>query len=218
MTISDVRQCLTCQHRYRSTVQHDTPGLLLSLTKTTPSFNHALNSYFQSQIRVNCPQCTANTNQSVDSQIVAAPQILKVAMTIFTQEPYGPKDKNGSRKQRNVKLQHTHQHPDVLDLTTRQMHNSLPLRYRLSSVISHVGDGTTAGHYVASVRGQGGRIQAISDSDTQNFTQAQFLASPQVPSQVWEGNFTVYVLTYLREDGQLTRGQRAAASLVSEML
>jgi ubiquitin C-terminal hydrolase len=94
------------------------------------------------------------------------------------------------------------------------MHDALPLQYRLSSVIAHTGGGAAGGHYMASVRGQGGQMFAISDTAVQNFTHAEFLASPQRPRRVWDANFTVYVLTYLREEGQLTKGQREVSKLV----
>ncbi|KAF2826228.1 kinase-like protein, partial [Ophiobolus disseminans] len=218
LRLSDKRQCLTCPHAYRSTVLNDSPGLLLSLTRTTPTFDDALNDFFQSQVNMQCPKCLVNTDQAVESQIVAAPQVLKVTMAMFIQELYGPEDKEtGAQSLKNIKFRHSLQHLDLLDLTNRQMHNPLPLHYRLSSVISHYGTGVDNGHNVASVRGQGGKFQAISNRVTQDFTLAQFLASPQRPSEVWAGKLEVYVLMYLRESVGGTRAEREVAGLASKI-
>lgn len=127
------------------------------------------------------------------------------------------KDKNGNPQPATEhKINHRMAHPNILDLTQYQENAHLPLRYRLSSVISHSGEGTetAGGHYIASVRGPGNRITCISDSVTETFTQAQFEASPQVAG-ISPPAKEVYVLTYLRDDGRLQREMKNLESTLN---
>jgi ubiquitin C-terminal hydrolase len=193
--------------------------MMLDVTRTTPSFDQALADFFQrTQPDLFCTQCGLNRDQTLETKIIAAPQILKISLQIFRSRFTGKRiGKNKVKQMRDYKVNHTLQHPDVLDLTDRQLHNALPLRYRLSSVISHSGTGLKkgGGHYVASARGPGGQVRCISDSAVQNFTQQQFLASPQDANIVSPGSpKQVYILTYVREKGGMTSGQRAAARLL----
>ena len=59
------------------------------------------------------------------SDIVAAPKILRIRLDIVLDQQ---------------KIFHTLQYPENLDLTTHQQNATLPLRYRLSSVVAHNGD------------------------------------------------------------------------------
>ena len=114
----------------------------------------------------------------------------------------------------HYKVNHRLQHPDFLDLTNHQLHDTFPLHYRLSSVISHTGPGVqegAGGHYIASVRDPGAsQFTCILDRSTEAISHAQFLRSPQRKSQ-FPGNFQVYILTYVREEVPLiTKAQLAA--------
>ncbi|KAI4621429.1 uncharacterized protein J4E87_006646 [Alternaria ethzedia] len=147
----------------------------------------------------------------------SGPQILKIKLAIFQMKKSEKKDKKGNPQPATEhKINHRMAHPNILDLTQYQENAHLPLRYRLSSVISHSGEGTESagGHYIASVRGPGGRITCISDSVTETFTQDQFEASPQVAG-ISPPAKEVYVLTYLRDDGRLQREMKNLESTLN---
>jgi ubiquitin C-terminal hydrolase len=157
--------------------------MILDVTNTTASFDQTLNGFFQKpRAGLRCSHCRINTNQIVTTRIEAGPQVLKIKLAIFRNDPITNPVTNAVTWQK-YKVMHTLQHPNTLDLTAHQLHNSLPLRYTLSSVVSHSGSGTPigGGHYIASVRGPGGNIRCISDSATDNFTPAQMSGSPQRP-------------------------------------
>jgi ubiquitin C-terminal hydrolase len=194
--------------------------MILDVTNTKASFDQALNGFFQeSRAGLRCSYCRININQIVTTRIEAGPQVLKIKLAIFRNDPITNPVTNTVTWQK-YKVMHTLQHPNTLDLTAHKLHNSLPLRYTLSSVISHSGSGTPicSGHYIASVRGPGDNIRCISDPATENFTPAQMSGSPQRPVRVSRTPKQVYILTYLKHDVTLTRAQRKALSLESEMI
>ena len=95
--------------------------------------------------------------------------------------------------------------PQTVDLTRYQENAELPLRYHISSVISHAGS-LNGGHYIATVKGKASRITNISDTRKERFTETRLMQSPQRPTV---GNPSdVFVLTYIRDDGPLTARQK----------
>lgn len=90
-----------------------------------------------------------------------------------------------------------------LDLTQYQTSdpNALPLRYTLSSIISHAGPTLTEGHYIASVRSPGpNHFHTINDGDVQSINRARFLQNPQRSRFSAKRKFQVYILTYFMSD------------------
>jgi ubiquitin C-terminal hydrolase len=219
LTINEVKQCIACGHRERSDVQHEGPGMMVDVTPTTPDWNQAITNFFhRTQAGLHCANC-ATRNHDVETNIVAAPQILRIALQIFKQDIIfpDPEEEDGEVTVNRYKVNHTLQHPDILDLTNHQLHNTFPLQYKLSSVISHSGPGLKekGGHYIASVRGPGlTPITCISDERRERFSQLQFESNPQTTA-LSRGNFQVYILTYVREDVALTtKAQLTAAALM----
>ncbi|KAF1363943.1 hypothetical protein EJ07DRAFT_172862 [Lizonia empirigonia] len=72
-----------------------------------------------------CERCQSNQNKTRWTEIIAAPKILRIHLQILLHD---------------VKLFHTLNYPDVLDLTAFQEAPALPLQYQLSSVVAHSGD------------------------------------------------------------------------------
>ncbi|KAI4649137.1 hypothetical protein J4E93_003451 [Alternaria ventricosa] len=199
-------RCIRCGHE-RLIARIPETGILLNVPTATTTFNAALSRFFQERRTFHCAICVADTTHLVTTSIQAGPQILKIKLAIFQMKKSEKKDKNGNPQPATEhKINHRMAHPNILDLTQYQENAHLPLRYRLSSVISHSGEGTetAGGHYIASVRGPGDRITCLSDSVRQTFTQAQFEASPQVAG-ISPPAKQVYVLTYLRDEGRLQR-------------
>lgn len=83
-----------------------------------------------------------------------APEILVVRLLRFTFEEY--KDKKGRVYYREVKLREDCEFEEYLNLSDFT-DSETPLFYRLDGVVSHSGDNTSRGHYVAAVREQNGR-------------------------------------------------------------
>lgn len=192
---------------------------MLDVPTPTTTFNAALSRFFSERRTFHCSICGTNTTHRVTTRIQAGPQILKIKLVILQLKISEKKDKNGNPlPATEYKINHSMAHPNILDLTQHQENAHLPLRYRLSSVISHSGEGTESagGHYIASVRGPGGHITCLSDSARETFTQAQFEASPQVAG-ISPPPKQVYVLTYLRDDGRLTKEQREMKNLESTL-
>ena len=101
--------------------------------------------------------------------------------------------------------------PDELDLTKYQLHRHLPLRYRLSSIVSHSGE-VGVGHFLAVVKGQGESITCISDEHRHAFTLEQMLESPHQPRI---GNPKDHcILIYTRKDGVLSMKQKEMKRLM----
>ncbi|KAF1844713.1 cysteine proteinase [Cucurbitaria berberidis CBS 394.84] len=134
-----------------------------------------------------CRRCRQNRNFSRDCEIVAAPKILVVMFRILVYPS---------------KITHPIPCPEDLDLTAYQQVRTLPLRYRLSSLVSHGGGGEDGGHYIATVRGQNaGTYTCISDAAMMPVTHAEFLANPQRPTGLTDYNqLQVYLLSYIRDD------------------
>jgi hypothetical protein len=192
LTGSELKTCNNCTTFVRGNTI-DEADICLQVTRGTPNFNHALTDFFHNARRLCCATYASNQSHMVAAQIVSGPQILKISFNMFS---WNEKPKS------LAKVHHTLQHPDILYLTQFQLHNSLPLRYKFSSVASHNGSGIDRGHYIASVRGQGEQPYAISDSVVSTRSQQQFTESPQRPTKFWVGSqFQTYILMYLREKG-----------------
>ncbi|KAF2855033.1 cysteine proteinase [Plenodomus tracheiphilus IPT5] len=208
--------CNACnQERFSSTRREQ--GMVLSVSNHNSTWNNVLDGYFREDVNnLTCPTCNAQTNQVARSKIVAAPQILKIRLSIFNWVPPSAPGIQGQM----LKVHHHVHYPDILNLQNRQLHDHLPLRYRLSSVISHAGADINSGHYIASARGprDDQDIRCISDSNTEQFKQSQLLQSPQRPTQVSHSVLEAYVLTYIKQDVPLTRQQRKIEALVSDMV
>ena len=82
--------------------------------------------------------------------------------------------------------------PTILDLADLQVEDEVPLRYQLSSVISHTGnDGT--GHWIAAARAEDA-IFSISNHNVLKKSEEYLRANPQL----YGGAFQAGVLTYIR--------------------
>ncbi|KAI8943527.1 hypothetical protein NX059_001523 [Plenodomus lindquistii] len=168
--------------------------IVIRLTNPNHNWNSVLASYFRNQqATAICPTCLVTRNHTEDLVIDAAPQIFRITVSMAHADTL-------------KKIHHRVQHPEILDLTKHQENKAIPLKYRLSSVVSHDGLKVTGGHYMASVRGPSS-YRFISDSHVETFTKAQFVHSPQQPLIVATGNKETHILTYIRES---RRGQVAA--------
>jgi ubiquitin C-terminal hydrolase len=145
LTGSELKTCNNCTTSVRGNTINEA-GICLQVTRATPNFNYALTDFFHNARRLRCVTCASNQSHIVATQIVSGPQILKISRNMFSWN---------EKSKRLAKVHHTLQHLDILDLTQFQLHSSLPLRYKFSSVVSHNGSGMDGGHYMASVRGQG---------------------------------------------------------------
>lgn len=88
----------------------------------------AIHASLQHEVtEVLCQACGGNQRKTRWTEIIAAPKILRIHLQILGFEH---------------KIYHTLSYPDNLDLTALQQIPRLPLRYQLSSVVSHYG------HYV----------------------------------------------------------------------
>lgn len=174
------------------------------------TFDIAIHNFFNDPRDARCDTCNVQ-NQPHDTRkyIVSGPQILKIRISIF--KSVQRMRSNGTFYNHGIKVSHAMPFPEIADLTRYQKVRDLPLRYRLSSVISHSGS-VESGHYVATVRGQGNNITCISDRRKETFDIVRMLQSPQRPTITNPKD--VYILTYVREDGQLTARQRAMKKMM----
>ena len=57
---------------------------MVAVSRTTPNWNQAIMDCFQrTQNALRCTRCNTNWIQDVETNIVAAPQILRIALQIF---------------------------------------------------------------------------------------------------------------------------------------
>jgi uncharacterized UBP type Zn finger protein len=139
---------------------------------------------------IRCDRCKANRTKDRVRHILAAPKILAVHLQILSH---------------TGKIFHTLTYPQHLDLTARQTHTTLPLRYKLMGVVAHGGTGINAGHYIASMRGRDTtNFMCISDDVREDFSLQEFMDNPQRPTdeEIWDPpeGYQVYMLMYERDD------------------
>ncbi|KAF2443809.1 hypothetical protein P171DRAFT_44447 [Karstenula rhodostoma CBS 690.94] len=93
---------------------------------------------------------------------------------------------------------------ETLDLTQLQAagSDSVPLTYRLSTVVSHSGESLDNGHYIASVRSPGTKpFYNISDEHwVQPISRQRFTANPQQNRKTEDEQFEVNILTYIMDE------------------
>lgn len=195
---------------------HDETAIYIGVNPNHTTIAQAILESFQHDVDdVECMQCRQNRTKHRETEIVAAPKILRIQLQILMPQH---------------KIFHHLTYPNMLDLTTRQQIPTLPLQYRLSSVVSHTGDFVDAetggvervrfprnksskgtvnqppsrtsekmivGHYIASVLEPDGTYSTVNDSGVRTITQRAFLSNPQ--RSAGQG-FEVSVLTYVRDD------------------
>ncbi|CAO2648438.1 Nn.00g077050.m01.CDS01 [Neocucurbitaria sp. VM-36] len=179
----------TCPCGYISQPPMETPTILeVGVLDTYTNIHQAIqDALHYDMLGRYCKRCKQYRNFRRDCEIVVAPKILIVKFRILM-----------FRR----KIRHTLPCPEDLDLTAHQQVPTLPLRYRLSSLVSH-GGGHNGGHYIATVRGQEqGTYTCLSDHRRFNFTHAEFLQNPQGRGRRIPGHnhFEVYMLSYIRDD------------------
>lgn len=201
-THESLLRCSNCHHRRTLPPTNDT-GLSLPLRDTNGHQLHtleeALSAFLKDEIQVNCPSCSphASVDQEKTIRILAAPAILKLSYKLIV-----PIVQNGVTTGFH-KIRRPIPYPASLDLNKAgQAGSALPLRYKLSSVISHHGD-VNAGHYIATAKGPVDTFQ-ISDSVVNRVNPANLLDNPQCRNGQ---SFQVYTLTFLR-DYTRTRADR----------
>ncbi|RMZ67149.1 ubiquitin carboxyl-terminal hydrolase 22 27 51 [Pyrenophora seminiperda CCB06] len=201
-------QCQRCDHR-RPSANQSTRTMELYVR---PTFANALTDFFSDTMDAQCPECgpaQGSTRQTQDIRILAGPQILTIMIKMFNQVV--SVDKFGTYSVTNTRTANRMQLPKVLDLSQYQQDDGLPLRYNISSIIGQSGTIQT-GHFVATVKGPGDKVTMVDDDVTEKFTEARMLATPQVLSM---GNpKDAYIVTYLRDDGELTKEQKALKKLM----
>ncbi|KAI0585881.1 ubiquitin carboxyl-terminal hydrolase [Pyrenophora tritici-repentis] len=173
------------------------------------TFDAAIRTYFYDTIDMHCDTCRVHEQSHwTRREIVAGPQYLKIRINLF-----GGRMVMGDEglEYQGIKIPHSMPIHEVLDLTQYQEVPTLPLRYKIHSVISH-SDPIYSGHYVCSTKGQGNDITCISDTHKEPFNLQSLLQSPQRPTIT--GQKDVYVLTYVRDDGVLTDAQKALKKLL----
>jgi ubiquitin C-terminal hydrolase len=172
----------------------------------TTIYDAVSRSFSETMTGVYCSECETNRTKDRVRYILAAPKVLVVHLQILT--PVS-------------KVYHALTYPENLDLTARQTHTTLPLRYRLTGVVSHGGNGIEGGHYIASVRQRvPGDYMCISDDNREDFNLQEFTTNPQRPTQPnmlpRKRGYQVYMCMYEREDGG-RRMPRAQGRMTKEL-
>ncbi|KAF2878169.1 hypothetical protein BDV95DRAFT_663376 [Massariosphaeria phaeospora] len=196
--------CHLCSHS-RSGPILDEPSLILHTRQNSTSLLNELLALFDDDLVVACTNCNVNlARQHMAYRIEAAPHILKINLNIM----------NGGNATGSIqwKIRAGINVLNTLDLTHLQTHNSLPLTYKLSSVIAHEGSGRT-GHYLATCRGPKDVISSLADAQREVVTQAHLTRNPQRIG-TWSGDFNVHTATYIRDESQWTAAQRRLAQMV----
>lgn len=176
--------------------QHPPTALFNSVAE---AIRHSFEVETLAQYRCETPTCLAlgrtkyknyqGPPQSRRWVIKTAPRVLKIRLLMFETTLTG-----------GNKMLHTLTIDQNLDLGQYQESNT-PLTYRLSTVVSHLGQ-LNSGHFIGSVRSPGDkRYYNISDSEwIIPIGRTNFTRSPQKNSKTEENEFQVYILTYLMDE------------------
>lgn len=155
LTLQERRICPCGEQRSSNPDNHMglSSNILSPLNATADTLDAMIDRYFSggdwpdTGINRHCSYCDRDTQHRNDFQILAAPTYLMCSMALSYIDDYGTEHKN----------MHGHHYPMVLDLTSRQVDPSEPLRYKLQSVTAHTGRDARHGHYIATVRGYTGK-------------------------------------------------------------
>ncbi|KAK7182918.1 ubiquitin carboxyl-terminal hydrolase 2 [Paraphaeosphaeria sporulosa] len=207
--------CTDCGKHKEAVVQTDANLLVTFDKQTHNTVASAIHDKFEKYPgpESKCESATcggANTDKLQVWIIRAAPRILTITLVVFDYQEDTP-----------IKKLHAVEIGEELDLTRYQEVKVVPLKYRLSTVVSHSGNTANAGHYVASVRSQGASpFFNINDHRVLSINPAEFRANPQRPPGVrtMQG-FQAYMLTYIMDEAPVERflgvGARERARLAS---
>lgn len=126
LTLQHHDRCTTCGTPHSSTnLSNETP-ISVGVDLNHTSIQQAIVASLQHHVdNVHCSECSEPQTKTRWTEIVAAPKILRVHLQIFHPQH---------------KIFHHLTYPDLLDLTAHQQNRTLPLQYRLNSVIAHSGD------------------------------------------------------------------------------
>ncbi|KAF2118659.1 hypothetical protein BDV96DRAFT_684346 [Lophiotrema nucula] len=153
--------------------------------QAVPDIPAALDRYFHGDdVQVYCNTCNSTTRNRDTKELFIAPIILRLNVLIFTS---WDEECEGMTKSDHA----TPSIPELLDLRRYQVDQSQPLRYRLSSVIAHVGQTTNSGHYVSATRGPLINMR-LDDDHRRQISPAQLMGNPHA------GRYACYELTYIR--------------------
>ncbi|KAL5431664.1 hypothetical protein PMIN07_010917 [Paraphaeosphaeria minitans] len=192
-----IHTCTVCGTARETVLQTDT-----TLVVTIDEQNHnTIEDAIRSKLETDagpysiCESATcegANTDKLQVWRIRATPRILAITLAIFGYDGTA------------FKRLHALTIGNELDLTRYQEAKVLPLKYKLSSVVSHSGHAPNSGHYVASVRSQGDNpFYNINDRAVWPINATQFHANPQHPPGVHtKHGFQAYTLTYIYDEVQ----------------
>ncbi|KAF2280431.1 cysteine proteinase [Westerdykella ornata] len=139
-----------------------------------------------------CEACNQKNTTTQSHPILAAPDILRICLVP------GGYDRFGNPYKITARFGLT----EFLDLTRYQLDPSTPLKYRLSSVINHIGE-LDSGHYIATARAPD-NVYVINDNEKLTCDTADPpAANPSAllcrnPQRWNDGSYQAFVLTYLR--------------------
>lgn len=95
-----------------------------------------------------CTSCKMRATGEQRITIQIAPRTLCIQLNLFEQLPQTAEEK-AKNEIKFSKLTYQIQYPEYLDMGKYTVNKEQPLRYRLGSVISHLGDSIDSGHYKA---------------------------------------------------------------------
>ena len=132
-------RCALCD---RASTVDTTKSTVLTIPATNSRLDNNINSFFRC-VRLPDELCTHCVNigvKTVTTKILHAPSVLLIQLMRFRW-----------RDSRAEKVTTTIQVPDTVDLTQMCMTKNEPTKYRLISVVVHVGGTVEGGHYVTYV-------------------------------------------------------------------
>ena len=196
-----IRQRLTCSGCLRQTDRGDNSTVLsipIPTGRQTPGqilrFGHCIDARFdKEEVERNCDQCGAKIAMAQDS-IRSSPEILLISLNRFT---------SGDDPQKKTDAIMIPSELDLSDKFTQDLPKEMVRNvglYRLAAMVSHIGEGTSSGHYIASVKDATGSWYDISDTHVRN--QNSMLATisrARAGLYVADPGATPYVLAYVRQ-------------------